>query len=206
MSPVAALLIGSGLVGGLDVIYFHIYRCRLFSRRASYRETIAHLAQSASFVLICSWVGEGFQSKSAVLSLFALHFTSVGADILLERASRIGIGGISVFEYVLHAAGLTTICAALTVFLLAPPFTRCLRCPALLAVAWVGTAVSSAEFALLFRNSRKFRLNSEESRSSVKDVNGLLRHYELVPTKSRQGVSLLEDRSKVSLSEVGTPG
>jgi hypothetical protein len=159
MSAVAVLLIGASVVGGVDVIYFHIHKCRLFSRIASHRETIAHLAQSASFVLICSWVGFGYKSRSLVVVFFLFHFASVGADILFERASRSDIGGISALEYVLHVSGFATIVAAFAVFLFVPPLAPCLRSPVLLAVALMGTSVSAVELFLLLRGSWPARLN-----------------------------------------------
>lgn len=152
MCSFAGFLILAAAIGGFDVIYFHIYRFRLFGRIASRWETVAHLAQSGTFIGICLCASVASRRPSVILLLFAFHFASVGADALLERGSRSGVGGLPPLEYLVHVAGATATGAALAAFLIAPPASLWPAYRALLvAMVLMGSVVSGTELVMFLR-------------------------------------------------------
>jgi hypothetical protein len=158
MQLFAGLLILASAVGGLDVAYFHIYRFRLASRAPSRAETVAHLAQGATFMLIIAAALVAPASRGLILTLCAAHFASMGADVMLEKASRADLGGVPTTEYLLHVAGATATGGAAAAYFAGgpselPDWQRVLLVAAIVA----GTLTSALETVLLSRG----RVDSE---------------------------------------------
>jgi hypothetical protein len=145
-------LVVASLIGGIDVLYFHLYRFRLCTRPSSRSETLAHLAQSWTFIPICLFAAVAPHRSSAIAALFLLHFASAAMDILLERTSRLALDGLPPVEVLLHVAGAVATGGAFAVLLVVPPAPPepWLR-PCLLAAVVAGTAVSAAELFFLVK-------------------------------------------------------
>jgi hypothetical protein len=94
-----------GTVGAVDVLYFHLYRFRLFAQAGSVGEEITHLFRQAIFVALIVLLSSGASSASAdavVIGLFALDMVNSAVDVLLERRSRERLGGLPSAEYLVH--------------------------------------------------------------------------------------------------------
>lgn len=105
-----ALLVLSALapIGAIDVLYFHLYRFRLFEREASAAEEVTHLLRQAAFVAMAALLATGVQSPLAdiaVLALFAFDLVNSALDVLIEPDSRASLGGLPRGEIFLHFLG-----------------------------------------------------------------------------------------------------
>ena len=83
------LLVATGTLGAFDVLYYHLYRFRLFARRGSAAEEATHLIRHLTFLGILALLASGVQSAAAdrvLLVLFAVDLVNSTADILLEPA------------------------------------------------------------------------------------------------------------------------
>jgi hypothetical protein len=107
-STTLIVLCGIAPVGALDVLYYHLYRFRLFEREASVAEEITHLVRQACFVSIVALLAAGAPSVAAdraLLALFAIDLVSSATDVALEPRSRAPLGGLPPGEYFLHFLG-----------------------------------------------------------------------------------------------------
>jgi hypothetical protein len=155
MGAFAGFLLLASAVGGLDVGYFHVHRFRLAARRTSRWETVAHLAQSATFLPLCVCAAVAPERRSFVAVLFALHFAAIAADVLLEKASRASFGGLLPAEYLLHVVGAASTGGALAAFLSEGSLVvSAWQRVALLGVVVGGVVVSLVELRLLIGASR----------------------------------------------------
>lgn len=107
MSTVFELLMLASMIGGIDVLYFHLYRFRLYSRQDSSAEAITHLIRHVLFLAITAVVmtGAGAEANAALWALFAVDLINTAIDVLLERRSRATLGGLPSAEYLLHVLG-----------------------------------------------------------------------------------------------------
>lgn len=100
-----ALLVTLGLVGSLDIGYFHIWKFRLARQPSSRLEHLTHLARGVLFLvelgLLLSAVPQGAWFW-AVAALLVLDFWIEVADVLLEPSSRRPLGGLPPLEYFIH--------------------------------------------------------------------------------------------------------
>jgi hypothetical protein len=95
-------------IGAIDVLYYHLYRFRLYSRPHSVAEQATHLVRQACFVLVVVILAGGVSSNEAdvvVLFLLGLDLVNSGIDVWLEPRSRAQLGGLSRGEYLLHFLG-----------------------------------------------------------------------------------------------------
>lgn len=95
----------AGAIGAFDVFYFHMYKCRLFTRPQSAAENVTHairaLLFTAFFVVLLQvdargaywWIYPG---------LCLAELTNSMLDTYLERDSRADQGGLPHGEYCLH--------------------------------------------------------------------------------------------------------
>jgi hypothetical protein len=113
-------LLVAAAIGGIDVVYFHVYRFRLASRPGSRAETLAHLAQSLTFIGMC-FSAVARAGAWLTIGAFGLHFAAIAVDVLLEKTSRASWGGVPPTEYLLHVAGATATGAAFAAYLVGPP-------------------------------------------------------------------------------------
>jgi hypothetical protein len=99
------ILGGVGAIGAVDVLYYHLYRFRLFAQASSVGEEITHLFRHAIFLALIVLLSNGSTSATtdaAVIGLFALDMVNSAVDVLLERRSREGLGGLPSTEYLVH--------------------------------------------------------------------------------------------------------
>lgn len=102
MTEAFEVLMLVALIGGVDVLWFHLYRARLFERPASRTEQVTHLARHLLFAMLCVSFLVG-APRSLLLLLLAVDLVNSAVDVVLEPASRAGLGGVSGLEALLHA-------------------------------------------------------------------------------------------------------
>ncbi len=108
MNQVFELLMFASLIGAVDVIYFHIYRHRLFEAPSAVAEQVTHLVRGAIFIAIVSIAAfsDGAPwARTAMLGLIVADLANGFADVLLEKRSRAPMGGLPSGEYLLHILG-----------------------------------------------------------------------------------------------------
>lgn len=92
-------------IAGVDGLYFHLYRYRLYARPASRYE---HKLHTVNAVLFVPQVALLFCLRSSGLWLWlslALFVTTLAVevtDVLCEEASRRDLGGLTRVEYLMH--------------------------------------------------------------------------------------------------------
>ena len=159
-------------LGALDVLYFHIYRFRLYSRRASALEMATHLVRGALFAVV-AFILFHYRPSGAwfwfVGALMVLDFVNTLADVLVEPASRRDLGGVPLPELAIHVFGMTAGGAVIgTYFVLGWPLHAepTALTPAQLALpawaawqAWVlptsAAALTALEGGLMFHSRSK---------------------------------------------------
>lgn len=108
MSLTLMILCALAPIGAIDVLYYHLYRFRLFERDQSVLEEVTHLVRHASFVAIVALLASGVRTgivDHALLALLALDLVNSAADVWLEQRSRASLGGLPRGEYLLHFLG-----------------------------------------------------------------------------------------------------
>ncbi len=102
------LLSLAALVGGVDVLYFHVYRFRLYEQPSSNAEQVTHLVRALVFAAVVGLIAFSSGSalaRQALLALAGLDLLNNIADVLLEKDSRAPLGGLPRIEYLLHILG-----------------------------------------------------------------------------------------------------
>lgn len=145
----AALLIDlSATVAIVDGVYLHLYRYRLYAHPASRTEHATHTARAVLYApMIYLLFGRCFAGAAlwGALAIVLVDFAIQSSDVLVERASRSALGGLSSGEYWIHVASITTHVAAVTLALAARPAGAwSLAAPSVLPVAWPAIARWSA--------------------------------------------------------------
>ena len=94
-------------IGAIDVLYYHLYRFRLFERDHSVAEEITHLVRHVCFVALVALLasGVGGWADRVILVLLVVDLINSAADVLLEPRSRAPLGGLPAGEYFLHFLG-----------------------------------------------------------------------------------------------------
>lgn len=93
--------------GVFDVLYFHIYKCKLHLRPECRREVFWHVCRNLIYALQFIWVANFRFHGAALILLFALYVCDVfvaWADVLEETESRKAQGGLPRGEYFMHVA------------------------------------------------------------------------------------------------------
>ena len=101
MSLAFELLMGIALVGAVDVLYFHLYRHRLFSRPESRWENVTHLLRHLLFIALTLGLLSG-AGKAFLVGVLFIDLANNVIDLALERESRRSLDGLSPLESVLH--------------------------------------------------------------------------------------------------------
>jgi hypothetical protein len=149
------ILLAAGPVGAIDVLYFHIWKFRLYARPQSSREQWAHLVRAclapSIFAILLIGAPEG-ACFWLVAALFAADTINSLVDVMLEPASRAPIG-VPPAELALHFIGTTAMGAAWAIFMVAGWPSRdaapALRAsialpPAIALLSWSGVAIAIA--------------------------------------------------------------
>jgi hypothetical protein len=94
-------------IGAIDVLYYHLYRFRLFERDHSVAEELTHLVRHVCFVALVALLasGVGGWADRVILVLLVVDLINSAADVLLEPRSRAPLGGLPAGEYFLHFLG-----------------------------------------------------------------------------------------------------
>ena len=119
MHIVFELLMAASLIGGVDVIYFHLYKFRLYERPDSVIEETTHLIRAVLFItgaLMIALSDGSAWVRTAVLALFALDLLNSAIDVLVEKNSRESLGGLPSVEYLLHVLATFAMGAAVALF------------------------------------------------------------------------------------------
>ena len=165
------ILLIAAPIGAVDVVYFHLWKFRLFSRPQSRLEEVTHIARGIAgpaifvFLLLGRPTGTLF---FIVGTLFLFDLLNSLVDTMIEPASRAPIG-VPPNELALHFMGSSLMAAAFAMFLMGgwpgrsgpqglvpwPPGTFPAWVP---VVAWGGVAMSfvlvAFEAALVARYAR----------------------------------------------------
>ncbi|HYC01425.1 MAG TPA: hypothetical protein VEC57_19990 [Candidatus Limnocylindrales bacterium] len=93
-----------GTIGSIDVLYYHLYRFRLYGQPTCVAEEVTHLIRHAVFlaVLVVCLQPATEQYARIAFVLFAIDMTNSVVDVLLERRSRAPLGGLPSGEYLVH--------------------------------------------------------------------------------------------------------
>jgi hypothetical protein len=92
-------------LGAFDVLYFHIYKCKLHLRPECQREVFWHVCRHLIYGIQFVWVANLRFQGWALALLGVLYFFDVfiaWADVLEENKSRANQGGLPRGEYFMH--------------------------------------------------------------------------------------------------------
>jgi hypothetical protein len=109
MHVVLWILIAAGPIGAIDVIYFHMWKFRLFSRRQSLGEEVTHILRGFSAPAIFGFLILGRPEGLyfwIVAALFFVDTVNSLIDVVIEPASRAPIG-VPPAELAIHYIGTT---------------------------------------------------------------------------------------------------
>lgn len=126
MSAATVFLILFGIVAAFDGLYLHLWKYRLYARPESRREHKLHTAQGILFIPViyflfykdfggaALWTGVLFIAIEQVVEIM---------DVLDEKDSRAGLGGLSSTEYAAHVIAITARTVAIALALAAKPLS-----------------------------------------------------------------------------------
>lgn len=110
------LMIVAATIGGFDVLYYHLYKFRLYEQPSSRAEMITHLLRGILFG-IGAYLLVNFEPRGHwfyfLAGIFILDFINSIADVYFEPASRKPLGGLPPNEYIVHIVG-TALAGAIT--------------------------------------------------------------------------------------------
>jgi hypothetical protein len=121
------LLLIAGPIGAIDVLYFHLWKFKLYRRARSRKEEITHLLRGAAvpaiFALLLLGRPEG-RYFWIVAALFFIDTVNSLIDVMVEPASRADLGGVPPRELAVHFIGTSMMGAAWATFMIAGWATR----------------------------------------------------------------------------------
>ena len=99
------------LLGSVDVVYFHIYKFKLYEKPSSRSEHLTHLSRALIFLCVVLWVllvrTKGIYSL-ILPALLIFDLVNSLIDVYLEPKSRISLGGLPPLEYLVHMLSMFT--------------------------------------------------------------------------------------------------
>ena len=108
MSLPLALLVIVAPIGAVDMLYFHLWKYRLFSSPSSRGETVTHILRSVT-VAVLAWLLGHYNAHGlwfwVVGSLFVIDFVNSIVDVAIEPRSRAAFGGVPSAEAAIHNVG-----------------------------------------------------------------------------------------------------
>ncbi|MBI2825387.1 MAG: hypothetical protein HYX69_11940 [Planctomycetia bacterium] len=94
-----------GLVGSIDVLFYHIYKLRLYRQREAMWENLTHLTRALLFGVMMLTVihlrASGWLWFIYPL-LLGFELTNTMIDVTMEPYTRRNLGGLPPVEYILH--------------------------------------------------------------------------------------------------------
>jgi hypothetical protein len=118
------LLLAFVVLSAIDGVYLHLWRYRLWARADSRYEHWLHTGRAVLFAPIVLLVFAAPTAGAALwagVALLAIDQVLEVLDVLEERASREGLGGLSSGEYLVHAILVTLRAGAIALALAARP-------------------------------------------------------------------------------------
>lgn len=115
------LMVLVGPLGAFDILYFHLWKFRLYSAPSARIETVTHLVRGGLFAGVAGALTYGRPQGTwfwAVAILVGVDFFNNIADALSEERSRAPLGGLPRLEYVVHVVGSTAAGAISVAFVL----------------------------------------------------------------------------------------
>jgi hypothetical protein len=126
MTAATVFLILFGIVAAFDGLYLHLWKYRLYARAESLSEHKLHTLQGILFapvVFFLFYKDFGGWALWAGVLFIALEQIVEIMDVLSEKDSRAGLGGLSSTEYAAHAVAITARTAAIALALAAKPLS-----------------------------------------------------------------------------------
>src|SRR5262245_11938017 len=94
-----------GLVGAYDVLYYHIYKLKLYRHHDAMWENVTHLVRALLFATMLLTVLRVRASGwwwFLYPTLLGFELFNTMTDVIIEPRSRRNIGGLPPMEYILH--------------------------------------------------------------------------------------------------------
>lgn len=158
MSLAFELLMGIAMVGAIDVLYFHLYRHRLYARSDSLAENVTHLLRHLLFIALTLGLLNG-AGKPFLIGVLVVDVVNNVIDLSLERESRRSLDGLSPLESVLHglaSVGMGTVLLAVVMGPASWSLSSMQHVRGLVTVV-LGLALFGAECSLVMMNARSRR-------------------------------------------------
>ncbi|MFN7148243.1 MAG: hypothetical protein ACK4V6_02060 [Microthrixaceae bacterium] len=105
MSETAFFLLAASMIGAFDVLWWHLYKFRLYDQPGSVLEEVTHLVRYLLFLGIAVTLVTADDPRGVqwfVVALFAADIAVTTVDVLAEPASRAPLGGLPRLEYLVH--------------------------------------------------------------------------------------------------------
>ena len=179
MRTALIILFVAGPVGALDVVYFHIWKFRLYRRAQSRREEVTHLIRGIMVPAIFGALLAGRPEGTlflAVAATFLLDTLNSLIDVMVEPRSRASLGGVPPAELAVHFIGTSLMSAAFVTFLLDGWRSRhaaaaLVRWPAGALPWWFITmargALLTAAFLVIFEAALAWRWRARATQTST---------------------------------------
>lgn len=94
-----------GIVGSIDVLFYHIYKLRLYRQRDAMWENVTHFTRALLFAVMMLTVmhvrASGWLWFIYPL-LLGFELTNTMIDVIMEPYTRRNLGGLPPMEYILH--------------------------------------------------------------------------------------------------------
>jgi hypothetical protein len=105
MAVAVLLFCGFGAIGTFDVLYYHLYKFRLYQRPESFKEHLLHTAMILLTPLVVAGLYVGRTGGPALWLATVIAGGQVIvllADVFQEHESRAQLGGVPRLEYLIH--------------------------------------------------------------------------------------------------------
>lgn len=159
MSLAFELSMGIAVVGAIDVLWFHLYRHRLYARPASFSENVTHLLRHLLFLALTLGLLSG-AGKPFLIGVLVVDLVNNVVDLALERESRRSLDGLSPLESVLHgvaSVGMGTVLLAVVLGPASWSLSSMQHVRGLVTVVF-GLALFGAECGLVVMHARSRRM------------------------------------------------
>ena len=137
MNTATVFLMIFGFVAGIDGLYLHLWKYKLYARPESLYEHKMHTAQAFLFIpviFLLFYLNVGGWLLWAAVAFVLIEFVIEMMHVLEQNNSRASLGGLRSTEYAIHVVAITvrTVAIAL-VFAAKPLWAWSLSAPAILA-------------------------------------------------------------------------
>lgn len=166
MELTLSIVLAIGAIGAVDVLYFHLWRFRLYARADSVAEEVTHLVRQVVFVTVVLLLASDSRTPRldiVILTLIVVDLVNSAIDTLIERRSRASLGGLPPLESLVHIVASFGMGVAAATYFLADPRAAAPVPAAVLqwqvrAVVGLGVVLLVVESSLLVRSVCRRRL------------------------------------------------